>query len=144
MGTVFQDQLKKIGIEADMEVLDVPTYLDKCWVKQECPMTLVGAMFGADPYLTLPIYKTGGGANLWRYSNPQIDDLVVKIGQEFDMAKRRDLIKQLYDITTKEAPVIWLVRFDRVSALWDHLAGFDNLPDTRYKLWKLYCVRPKE
>ena len=145
MGVVWQSQLKAIGVTAELEVLDVPTYIDRIFNKVDFEMMICGTTAGPDPQaITGRFYPSDAARNLWKYSNPVVDENIRKAGATFDVEERKGYLRTVYTHVVEDAPMIWIARGERASAYWDHLDGFVNKPDLRYEFWKLYYVKPKK
>ncbi len=50
-------------------------------------------------------YGTGGTSNLWKYSNPQVDELLNKARSELDQAKAGALYKDFLKIVAEDQPI---------------------------------------
>jgi peptide/nickel transport system substrate-binding protein len=144
MGVVMQSQLKDIGIDAELVVLDVPTYIDQCFTKKDFDLMICGDTAGPDPQRLLTYYQTESPLNLWNYDNPVVDENITKAGQTFDQAERKGYLDTVYTTAIEDAPMVWLARAERMSAYQDYLDGFVNKPNLRYDFWKLHFVKPKE
>ena len=144
MGVVFQSQLKAIGINAELEVLDVPAYIEKIFKKVDFEMMICGDTAGPDPYPLLSYYLIDSSKNLWHYKNEVVDEAIKESSTKFDEQERKEILKIVYTTVVEEAPMVWIARGERVSAYGDYLGGFVKKPDLRYEFWNLYFVRPRK
>lgn len=143
MGVVWQSQLKAIGVDAELEVLDVPTYIDRIFTKVDFESMICGTTAGPDPQRILRFYPSDSPNNLWGYSNPVVDENIRNSGATFDTEERKGYLDTVYTTVVEDSPMIWILRAERASAYGDYLDGFVNKPDLRYEFWKLYYVKPK-
>jgi peptide/nickel transport system substrate-binding protein len=101
---VIIDALKKVGIQADLQDLEWSVYLDKT-KKHEFDATYSAWTLPVIPLDPYQIYHSsqskGEGSNFISYNNPEADKLIEQYRDEFDEAKRIDLLKKfqrvLYD-----------------------------------------------
>jgi peptide/nickel transport system substrate-binding protein len=144
MGVVMQSQLKEIGIDAELVVLDVPTYIEQCFTKKDFDLMICGDTAGPDPQRLLTYYQAESPINLWNYDNPVVDENITKSGQTFDVEQRKEYLDTVYTTAVEDSPMVWLARAERMSAYQDYLDGFVNKPNLRYDFWKLHFIKPKE
>jgi ABC-type transport system substrate-binding protein len=98
---VIIDALKKIGISADLQTLEWSVYLDKT-KKHEFDATMGAWILSDYPPDEFQIFHSsqsqGEGSNFTSYKNDEADKLMEQYRQEFDEAKRIDIIKKLQKI----------------------------------------------
>jgi peptide/nickel transport system substrate-binding protein len=144
MGVVLQSQLNAVGIEAELEVLDVPAFIERVFTNRDFELMIVGDTAGPDPAALLnSYYLSDSPSNIQKYSNPEVDELLTEATQIVDVDARRDLYQQALTIALDDSPMVWIAQGERSSAYWDYLDGFINLPTLRYEFWQLEFIRPK-
>jgi len=128
------EQAKEIGIHFDVQVVSVDKLTELTVQKIDGKPAPDFDTFiwgwGGDPYdpsflLSLFTTKEIGGLSDSFYSNPEYDKLYKEQAGIFDTAERRDIIKQMVDITQEDLPYIVLTqdpnlqayRTDRVSGI---------------------------
>jgi peptide/nickel transport system substrate-binding protein len=98
---VIIDALKKAGIDADVQTLEWSVYLDKT-KKHEFDATMGAWILSDYPPDEFQIFHSsqsmGEGSNFTSYKDPIADSLLVQYRQEFDEAKRLEIIKRLQKI----------------------------------------------
>ncbi len=98
---VLIDELKKVGIQAEVQTLEWSVYLDKT-KKHEFDATMGAWILSDYPPDEYQIFHSsqskGEGSNFISYKNPEADSLMVQYRQEFDEAKRIEIIKRLQRI----------------------------------------------
>ena len=144
MGIVLQSQLQAIGINAQIEDLEVPTFIEQVFTNQTFSIMIVGDTAGPDPaFLLNSYYLSTSSNNIQHYKNPQVDTLLMKAIAVTDITARRDLYRRALAIAVDDAPMVWMDQGLRTSAYWDYLAGFYALPTLQYDLWKLQIVKQR-
>lgn len=87
---------------------------------------LVGWAFNADPNSVLPVLLgTGSGKtmNSSNYSNPEVDQLMIKGRVEADKDKKRQIYEQINQIVTEDAPIVVLLNPMILSAALNDIEG---------------------
>ena len=124
---VLIDELKKVGIQAEVQTLEWSVYLDKT-KKHEFDATMGAWILSDYPPDEYQIFHSsqskGEGSNFISYKNDEADSLMVQYRQEFDEAKRIEIIKrvqkifyddQVYTFTwTPKAKYVYGERFKNV------------------------------
>ena len=134
MAQVFKAQLAKVGINLDLKVLEVPTFVDICYVRKTYTTFTCGGESFADPAIIADnALKTGGAWNNFGFSDPQVDAWLTEARQTFDAKKR----KQLYDQVEKfriehAAPYIVCTNGTRFAGLTERVQGWKAQNNIRY------------
>ena len=100
-----QTYAKAVGIKVNLKNLDY-NILDKMGREGGADLVIsnVLSMQAGDPEVFMNMYlKTGQEQNGSGYSNPKFDALSNKLGQEFDSAKRRELVIEMQKIIMEDA-----------------------------------------
>lgn len=111
MANELMNQLKKIGVEVQLQQLDWETYKKQ--------LARMGISFfrlswradypDADNFLYSLFHSTNVGiSNFSGYRNPQVDQLLDASRAEFDFSKRIKLLQRAEDIIIDDAPHLWL------------------------------------
>lgn len=109
--------LRNLGVEV---IIENPENL-LAWIKQvanwEFEATMDTVFNWGDPvigvhrtYLSSNIRKGVIWSNTQGYSNPEVDELLARAGEEFDFQKRYDLYKRFQQIIVDELPVLPIYR----------------------------------
>lgn len=129
---MVQAQLKEIGITASIETLEKGTYFEQMAVGNY--EVYVGGLNwpDADDMLTY-LFASDGPFN-WGsvYSNPTIDELLVKARQENDAAKRSEMYQQIVKITDEDANKIPLYFPNQYFAAKNSLKGVRVIDNCYY------------
>jgi peptide/nickel transport system substrate-binding protein len=144
MGVVLQSQLAAIGVTAELEVLEVPAFIERIFTNRDFAMHICGDTAGPDPASLLNrYYMSTSPTNIHNYKNPKVDEALTKAAATFDMAERKKYYAEALQMVVADSPMVWIARGERVSAYWDYLEGFVNLPTLRYEFWNLHFVKEK-
>ncbi|GAA4725325.1 ABC transporter substrate-binding protein [Brevibacillus fulvus] len=121
---VLQQQLKAIGINAEIKQLEWANYIET-WKSKDMTMLVGRNTSGIDPDRSLRyFFATDGTANVWNYSSKQLDDLVQKALQTTDEAARKQLYEQAQQLVVDEAPNLFLASPKNFYAVSERVEGF--------------------
>lgn len=106
-GEVVREQLKQIGIDLQIEPVDVSVWFDR-FVKGDYEMTSAYQERTIDPdnFYAL-VLRSGGSINTTGYANPDFDAIVDKARTETDDATRKDLYEQARAMVWTDDPLIF-------------------------------------
>ncbi|MFD1713403.1 ABC transporter substrate-binding protein [Amnibacterium flavum] len=106
-GQVVREQLKKIGIDMEIEQVDVSVWFDQ-YSSGDYQITSAYQERTIDPdnFYSL-VTKSGGPINTTFYSNPEADALIDQASSSADEAARKDLYQQIRTIVTTDAPLVF-------------------------------------
>ncbi len=112
MAKIGQAQLKKIGIELELQLLDGAAFNQQVLMKKDFGITTMGdagetrndfddayyrAFFSTSPY------------NFAQYSNPSVDAGLQEGRRTFDLEKRKKIYAQVMDQVNQDCPVIYAI-----------------------------------
>ncbi|MDF2680188.1 MAG: putative transporter substrate binding protein [Brevibacillus sp.] len=125
---VIQSQLKGIGIDVEIKVMEYGAYLEFT-DKGEHDMFIGGwgNATGDGDYNQYNVFHSsskGSAGNLAFYDNPEVDKLIEDGRREKDPQKRNEIYAKLQEIELKEAPVIPIRTIDHVSVTAKDVRGF--------------------
>jgi peptide/nickel transport system substrate-binding protein len=88
-----------------------------------------------DPY---NIFHSKGSQNRNGYSNPKVDELIVKAREELDMNKRKELYHELYKVLNEDLPYIFMYQRNDLNAKNMRVVGFQisSFRDFTYSLYQ--------
>ncbi|MEQ6390884.1 glutathione ABC transporter substrate-binding protein [Bacillaceae bacterium S4-13-58] len=135
---VVQSQLKGIGIDAEINVMEWGAYLEAT-ANGEHDMFILGwsNMTGDADYNQYFLYHSdarGNPGNRSFYSNPNVDELINKGRQESDPAKRLEIYEQAQQIEIEDAPLVLLRNDEDLAAVGNNVKGFWMHPAGIYML----------
>ncbi|MDP3064096.1 MAG: ABC transporter substrate-binding protein [Chloroflexota bacterium] len=122
-----QEQLKRnLNVELKIRLVERALVLPKMREGDYAFALEVQGAPVSDPSLFLtPLFRTGAGNNVARYSNKQVDDLLDKIEAELDQNRRIELVRQLEDILDKEVPSLILFAQSTAPVWAKYVKGLD-------------------
>jgi peptide/nickel transport system substrate-binding protein len=134
---ILIDQLKKIHIDGELEVIDTSIWHAKV-TRNEYSVGLNLTGVGVDdPDVNLyENYSCNSERNLTRYCNPEVDALIDKQSQEADFAKRREIVWEI-ERRLAEDLARPIILYDRQATCWQpHLKGFVLHHNSIYNNWR--------
>lgn len=135
---VVQSQLKGIGIDVEINVMEWGAYLDAT-AKGEHDMFILGwsNMTGDADYNQYFLFHSeaqGEVGNRSFYSNPRVDELINLGRQEIDPYKRHEYYKEAQAIEMEEAPMVFLRNTEYLVAVGQGVEGFWLHPSRIYMI----------
>ena len=128
---VIQEQLRQIGIEAEMVLLDTGTMIADVHTpgQENYDMAVTGTSGHIDPHELITNFQTGAGGNTWGYSNPQVDELIDQAYVLSDQAARAEIYHQIQEILLEELPWVNLFVANQYEALKTYVMGYEHIPN---------------
>jgi len=124
---VVQEQLRQIGIEAEIDPQENATYIER-FFSGDFDIAVMGASGYMDPNEWLEqSLKTDGPNNAAGYSNPDLDALIDEGLQEQDQEARADIYQQAQQLVIDEAPWISLYTSNTYEGLQKRVHGYQHL-----------------
>jgi ABC-type transport system substrate-binding protein len=119
---VLQQQLKAIGINARINQLEWGNYIET-WKSKEMSLLVGRNTSGTDSDRSLRFFfHTEGSANVWNYSNPRFDELVVTALQTVDQTERKKLYDEAQKLLVEDAPNLFLASPKNFYAVRDNVS----------------------
>ena len=136
---VVQAQADKAGFDVKLNVQEAGRFIQD-WRNGnfQAFVSLNGGSPEPDDYLGRT-FQTGGATNVYKYSNPDLDKLLVSARSASDQAARKKLYDQAQRMIACQGPVAHLVYGTLFTALRSDVQGFAISP-TR-SLWPLRDAR---
>ncbi|MEW9677175.1 ABC transporter substrate-binding protein [Lentibacillus sp. L22] len=125
---VVAEQLKKIGINVEIKVVEWATWLENVYTDKQYDMTLIDFTGKLDPYEILGRYSSKlSSRNLTNFDNPEYDQLMDDALVEPSEEKRIDMYKQAQEILTEQAAAVFICDYQTLWGL-HNLEGFKKYP----------------
>ena len=135
---VIQANLREIGINMDIEVLEWGTFLDDVEAGNYELALISSNLHIDDPSLVLNSSfnseKFGTGGNLYRYANSDLDEMIVQSFTESDSAARKQLFGDILMLLHEEVPNVPICWNINNVAYNNQLKGMKVLPLSHYKI----------
>jgi peptide/nickel transport system substrate-binding protein len=126
---VLQEQLKQIGIEAEMVLLDAGTMIDTVYGKKDFDLAVTGTSGYVDPHgLMVENFLTGASGNFVGYSNSQVDDLIAKGQSETDTEARAEIYRQIQQTLLLDQPWVNFFVANQNETMKKNVFGYDHIP----------------
>ena len=105
-GTVFQEQLRKIGVTANVEVMERGAFIDTCRNERDFQMFYwwQGADYpDGDAFAWKLLHSSliGGGNNTAGVNDTELDEILLKARQSLDENERIELYRQICDMNAE-------------------------------------------
>lgn len=131
---------KEIGIDLDVQVMDFNALAENVLRPGKFDLSIAGYGLGFDPDPYELFHSSQGaantrnpvvGANLMRYRNPRVDELLEAGRREADPARRKALYAEFQRLVADDAPVILLYTNTYTDFVSDKVkGGIVNMPGT--------------
>ena len=126
---VIQSNLRDVGIEAEIEVLEFNAFLTNV-MNGNVDLVILSAGINGNAATWASMVTTGGEMNFYGYSNPEVDELYARAIAENDAAKRQSLYDEAYRIFIDEdaavLPIICTPLCYAISTKLDAEEGLNN------------------
>ena len=105
MGTVIKDQLRKVGIEVELNILEYATWQQKVKDNADFQLSMLGGYQGPDIGSVFPRISSDGSNNLSLYSNPELDKLLAEGVQLVTEEDRKPKYQEIQRILSEDLPI---------------------------------------
>ncbi len=129
VNALIQQDLKKIGVVADLNTMEWNAYIQKVVVRREYTASVNWWTYPSDPDV-FPYYHSsaaGKGFNIPGYQDPKLDDLLVQGQSAGDLESRKAVYKQLQAYTSETLPYLFLWYPQEIDVLSASLQGVPEL-----------------
>jgi peptide/nickel transport system substrate-binding protein len=136
-GTTVQAQLKKVGIDVRLEVLEYGTYTER-HRKGEFAFRTGGAKYESDPSSTYGPElrcepdRNRRGQNRAGYCEPEVDALLEQIEVELDPARRKALVRQVLTRLADDVSELPIGFAPRFFTFRDYVKGFTTNDEAEF------------
>jgi len=105
---VIQDQLKDIGVTAELEQVEWGTFIDR-WIARDFESFVSYNSSGNDPDLAVySMLTTDGSSNAFQYSDDEVDRLLMNGRTTTDREERKAFYQELEVAVAEAAPALFL------------------------------------
>ncbi len=134
---VIAEQLKQIGVEAELELVEWATWLEDVYSNAEYETTIIGLTGKLDPNDILGRYVSDYGKNFFQYENETYDELMEE-ALTADEETRIEIYKECQKILTEDAAAVWISDPHQTVVVRSDLKGYTFYPLSFIDLSKLY------
>ena len=128
---VLQEQLRQIGIEAELNLVENATMVEQVYDRQETyDIAVTGESAYVDPNtLILPNFKSGESGNFVSYTNPEVDELIEQGIATTDQEERARIYQEMQNDPAGGSPLGQSLRRQPVRGDEDQRQGLRPHPD---------------
>lgn len=137
-GQIIADELGKVGITLNIEIVEWATWLSDVYTDREYDLTVVGHTGRLDPYVLLSRYHTESGENYFNYSNERVDEILTLVQEELDDNARLTLYQEMQEILAKEVPAFYIQSPTALTVTGHDVAGYTAYPIDIYEMKDVY------
>ncbi|HYH12857.1 MAG TPA: ABC transporter substrate-binding protein [Thermomicrobiales bacterium] len=125
---VIQEQLRQIGIEAEVDLQENAVLLEN-YFSGNWDLSVTGTSAYVDPNDVIQSnFGTGQASNGMGYSNPDVDRLIQEGIEATDQAERAEIYAEIQRILLEELPWINLFIADQYEAMKSYVKGYVHIP----------------
>ena len=130
---VIRSQLLKIGIDAEVQPLEVGVYVDN-WKKKAMELMVGSNGAGTNPDRAVCFFFcTDGSANVWNYSNTKVDGDATEARSATDQTKAKTLYDEAQQQIIGDAPNLFLANQNQFVAYSPKVTNFTVMPDESWQ-----------
>jgi len=130
---VIKSQLQKIGITAEIQPLEVGIYVSN-WRQKAMELMVGGNNGGTNPDRAVAFFfSTKGSANVWNFSDAQIDDLAAKAATLGDHAAAKKLYADAQARIIELAPNLFLANPEGFVGYLPSVKNYRSMPDQTFQ-----------
>jgi len=129
VSALVQQDLKKVGVIADLNTVDFTTYKNSVYVTKDYTAAVSWWVYPSDPDV-FPYYHSSTaekGFNIPKYKDPKLDDLLTQGQSASDLEARKAVYKQLQAYMADNLPYLFLWYPEEVDVLSSSLQGVAEL-----------------
>src|SRR5688572_14942803 len=124
-----QEQLRQIGIEAELNLVENATMADQVYLEKTYDIAVTGESAYVDPNtLIFQNFKSGESGNFVNYSNPEMDELIDQGIAVTDQEERARIYQEIQALLLEDLPWISLFVANQFEAMKDHVQGYVHIP----------------
>ncbi len=126
---LIQQNLKAVGIQADLSSMEWNAYIQKVVVNRDYVATVNWWVYPADPDV-FPYFHSstaGKGFNIPGYKDAKLDELLTRVQTEADQAKRKQAVTDLQAYMADNLPYIFLWYPEEIDVINANLQGVPDL-----------------
>lgn len=136
-GQVIADQLSKIGIRANIELVEWGAWVSDVYGNKNFDMTVVAHTGRLDSYAFLSRYKSDSNDYI-SLKTGEVDELLNQALQELDSNKRKDIYKQIQVILANKLPAIYIQTPYTMLGMQNNVQGMNIFPIDIYDFKDVY------
>jgi peptide/nickel transport system substrate-binding protein len=131
IAAVVQSQWARVGVKARVNVVAWAAFLDQFINNKNFQAVILGwtVPIDPDPYTVWHSNSARkGGLNFISYSNPEVDELIIRGREEFDTVKREGIYHEVQRLISEDAPYTFLFFPYATPAVARRFKGIEPAP----------------
>lgn len=129
LAQVAVENLREIGIDAEIEVVEWGIWLDRVYKGREYEITAIDLTGRASAYEILNDYiSTNAAENFFNFKNEEFDKVMKDVLLETDPDKQIELYKRAQEILNEEAAAVYIADYQLIWAMDKNLEGQKMYP----------------
>jgi len=136
-GQVIADQLSKIGIKVNVEIVEWGTWLSEVYGAKNFETTVVGHTGRLDSYAFLKRYKSDSDDYI-SLKTGEVDPLLEQALQELDDNKRKEIYQEIQIILANKLPAIYIQAPHTMFGMSSNVEGMSIFPIDVYDFKDVY------
>lgn len=146
MATLLQDDLKQLGIRAQVVPMEFRSLIDRVTQTKEYDACILGLVsFDADPTADLNVWFSSGGTHLWNPSQKhpataweaEIDKLMEQQLDAPSYEQRKKSFDRVQELLAENQPMIFLASPDILAGAKNSVGNFHPVVLEPYVLWNV-------
>ncbi len=142
-GEIIADQLREVGIDCSLQVLEWGQWIERVYSQWDYDMTVIGHDQGVEPAVnfTKPLERVqadGSSGYYFQYSNPFLRELLARGRETFDIAERKTIYAMAQTIIASDAMAVWIQDIPQFEGMRSEVMGYRQLPIYVLDLARLY------
>ncbi|MEQ8201127.1 MAG: ABC transporter substrate-binding protein [Syntrophomonadaceae bacterium] len=131
-GQIIADQLSKVGITANIEIMEWGQWLSDVYTAKKYDMTVVALSGRLDSRYFLKRYRSDS-KDFVSLITGDVDQLLDQAGTETDPAKRKEIFKQIQFILAEKLPAVYIQTPHKLFGMAANVQGFRIYPIDIYE-----------
>ena len=135
IGQIIADQLEKIGIHCNIEVVEWADWMQNVYTDKNYDMTVMANSGRLSAYDFIARFRSDSGDYI-SYKTGEADEILDQLSDEMDPDTRTQLVQDFQRLIAEKVPVIPIETQHRIYAMNSALQGFVMYPSetTEFKL----------
>ena len=122
---MLQEQMKAIGLELDVQIMDQPSlFAHVAFGNNQSQMYIFPAIFDLCPFMGTRNNFTNTSSNMTSYVNPLIEELIVRAEGTIDPEGQRAIFYEIQEIVAEDYPLYPMFWKQFVDVSWSNVGGF--------------------
>ena len=125
---VIVEQLKRVGIRAEIELVEWSVWLDRVYTARDYEMTIIGLTGKLSAYEILRRYVSDYPRNFYNYSSSEYDRIISLAIEKTAVEEKASLFRRAQEILTEDAAAVYIMDPNFIVALAPNLHGYTIYP----------------